>query len=213
MVGRANIGRGSFPGDIEIWACWRSSILGHLRRRSLIGEYRFAPSSSAPRHGVVEGDASGASPRTPGIYRRVLNPEDRNTSLVSCIHGRLSNVEPGCRTRLLHKAGRPRLAGSLAKSMGIKGKDTLSSVTMGAPPPKPPRIESFDTGPGRESEKAKRGGSEGSAARFQSPGWRSSIAGEAITLACAGSLDDGKKASQCENDDCPDQSQSHWRPT
>lgn len=164
MVGRANIGRGSFPGDIEIWACWRSSILGHLRRRSLIGEYRFAPSSSAPRHGVVEGDASGASPRTPGIYRRVLNPEDRNTSLVSCIHGRLSNVEPGCRTRLLHKAGRPRLAGSLAKSMGIKGKDTLSSVTMGAPPPKPPGLKALILARGEKVKK--RNGAARKAARL-----------------------------------------------
>jgi hypothetical protein len=80
-VGRANIGRGSFPGDIEIGACRRSSILGHLRRRSLIREYRFAPSSSAPRHRVVGGDTSGASPRTPRFTTSCSIPRIRAHAL------------------------------------------------------------------------------------------------------------------------------------
>lgn len=170
VMGRANIGRGVFPGDIEIGACRRSSILGHLKGRSLIREYRFAPSSSAQRQRVVGGDASGASPRTAAMYHLVLNPKERSTRLVSCIRGLLRNVERGCRARLLQRAGRYRLAGSSAKSMGIKGKGTLSSVTLGAPPPKPPGLKALIRTPGGESEKAKRDGSEGSAARFQSPG-------------------------------------------
>jgi hypothetical protein len=89
---------------------------------------------------------------------------------------------------------------------GIKGKGTLSSVTMGAPPPKPPGLRALIMTPGEESEKAKRSGS------VSIPGGRrSSVAGEAIPLACAGTSDDEKKASQCENDDCLNQSQSHWR--
>jgi len=108
----------------EIGQSWAGISIRSVSGRSGVLRMIFekkasiASGSTVPQHVTFGDDASGASPRIPGIYCLEPNPEDRSTSLVSSILWLLGNLESGCRTGLLQEAGRHRLLGSSANLRG-----------------------------------------------------------------------------------------------